>query len=110
MGQSTFQFTKIVEKMSKTESKINSALKSIGQDMIVPVIANFDVGTGNKKIRKQSMVGQLAQRVKKKASFLSTSMRNTHVDNIESISNCKSLFITYFYYLCFIASIYFISF
>ena len=51
---------------------------------MAPVIANFEEGVDIKRIRKESMVGQLAQRVMKKASFLSTSMRN-------SVSNSKLL-------------------
>ena len=78
--------------MSKTsESKIATTLKKFGHDMMAPVIANFDVGNGNKRIRKESMVGQLARRVVKKASFLSTSMRNTHIANLTSVSNSKLL-------------------
>ena len=35
-GQSTFQFSKIVEKMSKSESKINTTLKAFGNNMMAP--------------------------------------------------------------------------
>ena len=56
IGQSTFQFTNIVEKMSKRESQINSSLS------------------------------QIASKVKKKASFMSTSMRETHITNINTVS------------------------
>ena len=56
MGQSTFQFTNIAEKMSKRESQINSTLS------------------------------QIASKVKKKASFMSTSMRETHITNINTVS------------------------
>ena len=75
--------------MSKNESKINTSLKAFGYDMMSPVIANCDVGNGNIRIRKESMVGQLARRVVKKASFLTTSMRNTHIDHFNSVSNSK---------------------
>ena len=75
--------------MSKSDSKIATTLKNFGHDMMAPVIANFDVGNGNKRIRKESMVGQLARRVVKKASFLSTSMRNTHIAHLNSVSNSK---------------------
>ena len=70
--------------MTKNESKVNSTLKILANDMMTPVIAHFDNGVDNKIIQKESMVGQLAQRVMKKASFLSTSMRN-------SVSNSKLL-------------------
>jgi hypothetical protein len=80
MGQSMFQFTKIVEKMSKNESKINSVFKAFGHDMMAPVIAHFNE---DKKIRKPSMVGQLA-------SFLSASMRNTQMEST-SKSKCYKL-------------------
>ena len=90
-GQSTFQFTKIVEKMSKSESKINTTLKAFGNNMMAPVVANFDQNT---KTHKESMVGQLSRRVKKKASVLSTSMKKSHHDNTNSVSNSKDLFIT----------------
>ena len=90
-GQSTFQFTKIVEKMSKSESKINTTLKSFGNDMMAPIVAHFDQNT---KTHKESKVGQLARRVKKKAIVLSTSMKKSHHDNTNSVSNGKDLFIT----------------
>jgi hypothetical protein len=80
-----------VEKMTKNESKVNSTLKILANDMMTPVIAHFDNGVGNKRIQKESMVGQLAQRVMKKASFLSTSMRNDHVANLNSVSNSMLL-------------------
>ena len=83
-GQSTFQFTKIVEKMSKSESKINTTLKSFGNDMMTPIVAHFDQNT---KTHKESMVGQLARRVKKKAIVLSTSMKKSPHDNTNSVSN-----------------------
>ena len=83
-GHSAFQFTKVVERITKNESKINSTLKTFANDMMAPVIANFEEGVGIKRIRKESKVGQLAQRVMKKASFLSTSMKN-------SVSNSKLL-------------------
>ena len=89
-GQSTFQFTKIVEKMSKGESKINTTLKSFGNNMMAPIVVHFDQNT---KTHKESMVGQLARRVKKKASVLSTSMKKSHHDNTNSVSNSKDLFI-----------------
>ena len=89
-GQSTFQFKKIVEKMSKSESKINTSLKAFGNDMMAPITAHFDQNT---KKRKRSMVEQLAGRVKKKAIVLSTSMRNSHFDNTNSVSNSKDTFI-----------------
>ena len=81
--------------MSKHESKIATTLKNLGYDMMTPVTAHFDGGNGNKRIRKESMVGQLARRVVKKASFLSTSMRNTHelhIANMNSVSNSKCIF------------------
>ena len=68
--------------MTRNDSKINSTLKTFANDMMAPVIANFDKGVGIKRTRKESMVGLLAQRVMRKASFLSTSMRN-------SVSNSK---------------------
>ena len=90
-GHSTFQFTKIVEKMSRGESKINASLKAFGNDMMAPITAHFNQIT---KKRKRSMVGQLAGRVKKKATVLSTSMKNSHFDNTNSVSNSKDTFIS----------------
>ena len=88
-GHSTFQFTKIVEKMSRGESKINASLKAFGNDMMAPITAHFDQNT---KKRKRSKVGQLAGRVKKKAVVLSTSIKNSHFDN--SVSYGKATFIS----------------
>ena len=48
-GQSTFQFKKIVEKMSKSESKINTSLKAFGNDMMAPIVAHFDQNTKTHK-------------------------------------------------------------
>ena len=90
-GHSTFQFTKIVEKMSRSESKINASLKAFGNDMMAPITAHFDQNT---KKRKRSKVGQLAGRVKKKAVVLSTSMKNSHFDNTSSVSDGKATFIS----------------
>ena len=92
-GHSTFQFTKIVEKMSRGESKINASLKAFGNDMMAPITAHFNQIT---KKHKRSMVGQLAGRVKKKATVLSTSMKNSHFDNTKTplylwISNFDTL-------------------
>ena len=67
IGQSTIQFTNIVEKMSKGESQINSTLS------------------------------QIASKVKKKASFMSSSMRETHITNIDTVSG---EFFSFFMYLC----------
>ena len=88
-GQSTFQFTKIVEKISKQESKIASTLKTFGEAMMAPVIANFDRDVLVK--RKQSQLGQLAKRVAKKASFLSNSLRTEPQTNHSNVSNSKSV-------------------
>ena len=79
--------------MSKSESKINTTLKAFGSNMMAPIVAHFDQST---KTHKESMVGQLARRVKKKASVLSTSMRKSQLDNTNSVSNSKDLF-TYIY-------------
>ena len=73
--------------MSKNESKIVSTLKSFGDDMMVPVISNFD--TSNKRLLRHSKVGQFAKRVVKRASFLSNSIRNSHNGNLNSVSNSK---------------------
>ena len=89
-GQSTFQFTKIVEKISKQESKIASTLKTFGEDMMAPIISNMDKDVLVK--RKQSQFGQLAKRVAKKASFLSNSMRTDPQTNHSNISHSKLIF------------------
>ena len=84
-GHSTFQFTKIVEKM-QSESKINQTLKIFGEDMMAPVTANL---MKKEKHRRVSRVGEMARRVARKASHLSTTMRNAHLNSVSNISNSK---------------------
>jgi hypothetical protein len=87
-GHSTFQFTKIVEKMQK-ESKIATTLKTFGDDMMTPVTAHL-IKKG--KHRKVSRVGEMARRVARKASHLSNSIKNTHLNSVSNFSNSKQNF------------------
>ena len=84
-GHSTFQFTKIVERM-QAESKINQTLKTFGDDMMAPVTAHLNK---KGKHRKVSRVGEMARRVARKASHLSTSIKNTHLNSVSNFSNSK---------------------
>ena len=89
-GHSTFQFTKIVEKM-QAESKINQTLKIFGEDMMAPVTANL---MKKEKHRRVSRVGEMARRVARKASHLSTSIKNAHLNSVSNISTSKHFFFT----------------
>ena len=73
----------------QAESKINQTLKIFGEDMMAPVTANL-IKKG--KHRKVSRVGEMARRVARKASHLSTTMRNTHLNSVSNISNSKQFF------------------
>ena len=74
----------------QAESKINQTLKTFGDDMMAPVTANL-VKKG--KHRKVSRVGEMARRVARKASHLSTTMRNAHLNSVSNISNSKQFLI-----------------
>ena len=69
----------------QAESKINQTLKTFGDDMMVPVTAHLT----RQKHRKVSRVGEMARRVARKASHLSTTMRNAHFNSVSNISNSK---------------------
>ena len=68
------------------ESKIAATLKTFGEDMMAPVTAHF-IKKG--KHRKVSRVGEMARRVARKASHLSTSMKNTRINSVSNFSNSK---------------------
>ena len=73
----------------QAESKINQTLKTFGDDMMAPITAHL-IKKG--KHRKVSRVGEMARRVARKASHLSTSMRNTHLNSVSNISNSRQFF------------------
>ena len=70
----------------QSESKINQTLKIFGEDMMAPVTANL---MKKEKHRRVSRVGEMARRVARKASHLSTTMRNAHLNSVSNISNSK---------------------
>ena len=71
-----------------SESKIARALKSCGGTIMAPITENFEKDANKKRQRKESKVAYMARRVARKASHLSTSMRNTHIN---SVSNSKNI-------------------
>ena len=70
----------------QSESKINQTLKIFGEDMMAPVTANL---MKKEKHRRVSRFGEMARRVARKASHLSTTMRNAHLNSVSNISNSK---------------------
>ena len=70
----------------QAESKINQTLKIVGEDLMTPVTAHL-IKKG--KHRKVSRVGEMARRVARKASHLSTSMKNTRINSVSNFSNSK---------------------
>ena len=70
----------------QAESKINQTLKIVGEDLMTPVTAHL-IKKG--KHRKVSRVGEMARRVARKASHLSTSMKNTRINSASNFSNSK---------------------
>ena len=86
-GHSAFHFTKIVEKM-QAESKMNQTLKAVGEDLMAPVTAHL-IKKG--KHRKVSRVGEMARRVARKASHLSTSIKNTHLNSKQFLFQAASV-------------------
>ena len=73
----------------QAESKINQTLKTFGDDMMAPVTAHLS----RQKHRKVSRVGEMARRVARKASHLSTSMKNTRLNSVSNFSNSKQCLI-----------------
>ena len=65
---------------------MNQTLKAVGEDLMAPVTAHL-IKKG--KHRKVSRVGEMARRVARKASHLSTSIKNTHLNSVSNISNSK---------------------
>ena len=89
VGHSTFTFSKVVEKMSKTESRIEKTLRMSADDLMVPISVNWEHGLKVKK-RSSNVVGQLAKKVVRKASSISAPRKNTpQLANQENISNSK---------------------
>lgn len=64
-GQSTYIFTKIVQKQN---TKLNKTIKSMGEELMSPIAVNWEKGPMVR--RSRSKMGNLAKRVVRKASTL----------------------------------------
>ena len=76
-GQTTYMFTKIVTKQSK---KLNDSIRTIGDEMMGPIICNWEKG----QRQRRSKMGQLAKKVARKASYLGPIMRPSPSRTLDS--------------------------